>query len=246
MLESKKHRPNISSSNNGNIRESWLGLFAAFCLNVKSFSRRLFRVGSTRISGRLDEKIQSNVSKYDNSMMMESKTREEVYSSAKFEWVKTERAGDVCDFQKFEEDAGVEYIVFEDNSRLRTDLLGDVVLIHADPSAILGRDMIPQSNSQPNVFDQLPLRIHETRTPVNSNSDPVVSILEKTKKKTEKINISITVKIPSPDLYQVVRENFDNTDEVLLENVMQQVQESVLREAVKRELQNIYSKRKKP
>lgn len=179
--------------------------------------------------------------------MMESKTREEVYSSAKFEWVKTERAGDVCDFQKFEEDDAIEYIVFDDNSRLRVDLLGDIVLIHADPSAILGRDLIPQSVSQVSIDNRSMLdhlRIHETRTP--ANTDPVVSILEKTKKKTEKINISITVKIPSPDLYQVVRENFDNTDEVLLENVMQQVQESVLREAVKRELQNIYSKRKKP
>jgi hypothetical protein len=244
MLESKKHRSNISSSNNRSLRESRSGLFSTFYSDVKIFSRRLFGVGKGRLPGRLDEEIQSNVSKYDNSIM-EAKTREEVYSSAKFEWVKTERAGDVCDFQKFEEDAGVEYIVFEDNSRLRTDLLGDIVLIHADPSAILGRDLIPQSTSQPNVFDHLQIR--ETRRPVHTaNTDPVVSILEKTKKKTEKINISITVKIPSPDLYQVVRENFDNTDEVLLENVMQQVQESVLREAVKRELQNIYSKRKKP
>ena len=173
--------------------------------------------------------------------MMDQKTREELFSTTKFEWVKTERAGDVCSFSHLQEEDGIEYIVFDDNSRLKMELLGDVVLIHSNESEILGREILPIAVSHsPNVLN------HVTIREVPSSMDPVVAILEKTKKKVQAINVTLNVKIPSPELYSVVRENFDNTDEILLENVMSQIQEKILREAVKKELQNIYSKKKKP
>ena len=75
--------------------------------------------------------------------------------------------------------------------------------------------------------------------------DPVVAILEKTKKKTEKLVLTLTVKIPSADIFNVIKENFDNTEDILLENVLSQIQENSLREAIRKELQNIYSPKKK-
>jgi hypothetical protein len=240
MLESKKHESGISSIGYHGLRETWIRFLRAFLANFAKISRRLLGMGESRISRRLDEELQQNVLQQDTTMM-DQKTREELYSSARFEWVKTERAGDVCSFQKFEEENDVEYVVFDDNSRLRIELLGDVVLVHTNEFEILGREILPVADT--NVFDHV--KINEVQVSQASPTDPVVAILEKTKKKTEKINISLTLKIPSPELYAVIRENFENTDEILLENVMLQVQEKVLREAVKKELQNIYSKKKK-
>jgi hypothetical protein len=195
----------------------------------------------------MDEEVPKNVLQQDTDMMMESKTREELYSTAKFEWVKTERAGDVCSFQKFEEELGIEYVVFDDNSRLRVELLGDVVLVHTNDFEIIGKEILPIAEVLPSASSNVLNHVKFEEFPQVSHDplDPVVAILEKTKKKNQVMNISLTVKIPSPELYSVVRENFENTDDILLENVMNQIQQRILKEAVRRELQNIYSKKKK-
>jgi len=57
--------------------------------------------------------------------------------------------------------------------------------------------------------------------------------------------LTLTLKIPAPELYNVIKENFDNAEEVLLQNVMDQIHDNLLREALKRELQNIYQKKKR-
>ena len=57
--------------------------------------------------------------------------------------------------------------------------------------------------------------------------------------------MTLTLKIPAPELYNVIKENFDNAEEVLLQNVMDQIHDNLLREALKRELQNIYQKKKR-
>ena len=72
-----------------------------------------------------------------------------------------------------------------------------------------------------------------------------IAILEKTKKRTEKVSLTLTLKIPAPELYNVIKENFDNAEEVLLQNVMDQIHDNLLREALKKELQNIYQKKKR-
>ena len=191
----------------------------------------------------------------------QAKTREEIFQGSSFEWVKTERSGDLCQFQNFETDNGIEYVAFSDGSRIRIDLVGDVVLMHTHGSEVLGRELFVQPEQpevvQPEVVQpQVQLNfVEQTQENQRANQelhtenraivDPVVSILEKTKKRNEKLSLNLTVKIPSPELYSVIRENFENVDEILLQNVMDQIQESALREAIKKELQNIYSTKKR-
>ena len=96
--------------------------------------------------------------------------------------------------------------------------------------------------------------VHNKMTFVKGNCWPIleelvsrkrIDILEKTKKRTEKVSLTLTLKIPAPELYNVIKENFDNAEEVLLQNVMDQIHDNLLREALKKELQNIYQKKKR-
>ena len=190
--------------------------------------------------------------------MTEQKTREEKFTESVFEWVKTDRTGDVCKFIAFDFDAnGVEYVCFEDGTRINTDLIGDIVLMHSHGSQILGAGLIPEKTDdellgytkefvQKQEVVQTPnVQIEtEVRTSI-SDTNPVLAILEKTKKKPEKLTVTLTVKIPSPDLYSVIKENFDDVDNVILQNVMAQIQDNVLRDSLRKELQNIYAKKKK-
>lgn len=181
-------------------------------------------------------------------------TREEKFSKCSFEWVKTDRAGEVCHFQSFSEENGIEYVNFTDNSRIRSEFVGDIVLMHEYTNEIMGDLLIPKQDTiiqhlMSERVDPAPVQpvqpAQERQLVVSSQyTDPVISLLEKTKKRSEKITLVLTVKIPSPELYAVVRDNFDNTDDILLENIMEQIHDSTLREALKRELQRIYQQPK--
>jgi len=218
-------------------------------------------VGEPELPGRLDEKVQPDFSSLDKVTNMKEKvvkTRDEVFAESTFEWVKSERSGDLSKFSSFETENGVEYVKFVDNTRVKTDLIGDVVLMHQHSSEILGGELIVEPSPMRSTLVEH-LRAEKTippaptaapkKTAVESSdpviSDPVISILEKTKKRNEKLTLTLTVKIPSPDLYNVIKENFDNVDEILLNSVLEQIQEDTLKDALRRELQSIYTKKKK-
>ena len=205
----------------------------------------------------MDEKIPENIQSLDKEMTQEEnipKTREEVFAESHFEWVKTDRLGDICNFKEFEVDNGVEYVAFTDGSRIKTEFVGDIVLMYNNPHDILGSQLRVEKSIEEVLFgdqprvDPSPVENVIVTRPVETqvkSIDPVISILEKGKKKLEKLNLTINVKIPSSELYNVIKENFDNTDDVLLDNVMDQIQGSMLRDAVRKELQTLYTKKKK-
>ena len=269
MLEDTKHRTDIQNTGNFSFRKAWSKIFRSFFNNTENIQGRLQGVGETGIPGTLDAKIQPDIPPIDKIEIMEInneeiigeplvETRDSKFAKHKFEWVKTERAGEVCTFTHFEQENGIEYVCFNDNTRIRTEFIGDIVLMHLYENEIIGREVIVD-NSQSAVLQHLrteSVSIIETKTdhpPViieklektNVFQDPVVSILDKSKKKIEKLTLTINVKIPSAELYNVIKENFDNTEEILLDSVMEQLHEKLLREAVKREIQNIYSIKKK-
>jgi hypothetical protein len=251
MLESTRNGADFSNTDGHRVRKTWTQLLRSLYNNVGKIPGRLFRLGKPGVSGGLDEKVPIDVSIPNNQIMEEKieKTREEVFQDSHFEWVKTERQGDVCRFKEFYTQDGVEYVVFLDSTRVRLDLIGDVVLQHQHEGEILGDGLVlTQTNFPPSPLPPPPvLTMSDTGSVklVSKEIDPVSAILEKTKKKTEKVSLTLTLKIPAPELYNVIKENFDNAEEVLLQNVMDQIHDNLLREALKRELQNIYQKKKR-
>lgn len=272
MLENKKHGTYISNSSNNSFRKAWIKFFRSFRIDFKSFFGRLQGMGKGKFSDGLDEEIQDNVSQSnfvneqdmniieENLMkLVEAQsnknsvqeqivpiTREQQFALHKFEWVKSERAGDICEFSNFNYESDIEYVIFTDGSRVRTDMIGDVILMHRFNNEILGRDMLlPSSHVEEN---NILTKTTVTETSKHKNdvlTNPVAAILDKTKKRNEKITLTLNVKIPSVDVYNVIKENFDDVDDVLLASVMDQIHEQVLRDSLKKELQNIYTQKKK-
>ncbi len=185
------------------------------------------------------------------------KTREEIFAESHFEWIKTEREGDVCKFDHFLQENDIEYVVFHDGSRVRGDLVGDVVLMHSHESEILGAEVLtPIQPMNDTILNHVRAEhmgeivkpvatAHAPSVVVHRPIDPVREIFDKSKKKSEKITLTLNLKILPPDLYHVIKENFENTDEILLQSAMDQIHDTILREALKKELQSIYQKRRK-
>lgn len=247
MLEDSRNRTSIQDTGVNSLRKSWIELFRSFFTNPFKVQRGLHRMGRPRIPRRMDEEIPEDIQTPNIEIMQKvQKTREEIFAESYFEWVKTERQGDVCRFQTMLFENDVEYVLFTDGTRVRADLVGDIVLAHAYQEEILGREpeVLDAPYTDPILSQQPQISQHATRV-ITSDIDPVVAILEKTKKKTEKITLTLNLKIPAPDLYNVIKENFDNTDEILLNSVMDQIHDNLLRDALKKELQTIYQKRKR-
>lgn len=246
MLESKRDRACISNSNQDSLRESRPKLRRTFFSYIKSVSRRFSGVEGGRVLGTMDAKIPENVQSTNKNMKEQvQKTREEQFLDGIFQWVKTERAGDICKFQEFSVVSDIEYVVFTDGSRVASSLLGDVVLMHQHESQVITdlNGFSPQPTQPVQSQPVYVAPVHNVQAQISTN--PVLAILEKSKKKTEKITITLTVKIPSPELYSVIRENFSGVDEIILQNVIEQVQGKMLQNSMKRELQNIYNPKKK-
>ena len=190
--------------------------------------------------------------KIDKKNMSEKpiiKSREEQYTECIFEWVKTERAGDTCKFKNFLTVENVEYVVFDDDSRIISTLIGDVVLMHSHSSQLVG-NVIPEKTDEEimgysNIMEKPMNTTIINTTEVQQQNNPVMAILDKSKKKSEKITLTMIVKIPSPELYSVIKENFDDVDNVILDSVLTQLDDKILRDSVRKELQNIYTKKKK-
>ena len=183
--------------------------------------------------------------------MIEVKSREEHFAESVFEWVKSERVGDVCKFERFEveESSGIEYVIFTDSTRVNSALIGDVVLRHLDESFLIGRDastaLLP-TNPQLSLNRNTEHFLYGTsKNTEKIVEDPVSSLLKKSKKKVEKISLALSVKIPSTELYSVLIENFKNADEIIVDSIIDQIQKKILRESIKKELQNIYFTKKK-
>jgi hypothetical protein len=179
------------------------------------------------------------------------KTRQEIYSESHFQWIKTERQGDVSKFRCFLLENDIEYVVFQDDTRVRADLIGDVVLMHQYPEEILPLESENPIYQSDDILNHVKTEYRPftenivTEKSYVSQIDPVKEIFEKSKKKTEKITLTIPLKILPPDLYHVIKDNFENVDDVLLQAAMNQIHDSLLRDCLRKELQTIYQKRRK-
>lgn len=151
------------------------------------------------------------------------KTREETLAESTFEWVKTEKAGDVVKFKNLVEEGGVEYIVFQDGTRVNSALIGDVVLQHKYPDEVLGPALNPSNREK--TPEEIFGTVKETPKPqpaiapsnglTTAQASPAISILEKSKKKKKKISFDFMMELPSAEILNIVKENFEASDEDL-------------------------------
>lgn len=231
LLESFRNRSRVQNSEPDSDSKSQRRSEGTLRFGSQDVSTRLQDLGRIELLGRLDEEVSSDVSQSHNLNHMISKyekdvqlpkTREEEFAESIFEWVKTEREGDVCRFKNFQVENGIEYTVFEDGTRVNTTLIGDVVLMHKHPEEIISKIGNPLERVQPQVSTPyVPPAIHPTVAaastvqPGAASVSPIFSILEKSKKKKKKIQLDITAELPSAEVLAIVRDNFDASDDEL-------------------------------
>lgn len=210
----------------------------------------------------MDAQIQDNVqqpytremiSKYEENIDL-PKTREEEFAECTFEWVKTERVGDISKFKSFLVENEVEYVVFQDNTRINSALLGDIVMMHKsefDLMTVREDFTEPEIQSQPNTPpppppSQEPKGIKESEQPVPSQaSNPVHELLKKAKKKKQKLVLQLDLQLPSEEMYSIISENFEKGDDDIVEFIMAELSPELIKRAINSALRDKYTNKNK-
>jgi hypothetical protein len=226
----------------------------------RSLQGRLPKLGRRRISGNLDAEIQDNVqqpyttemiSKYEENIDL-PKTREEEFAECTFEWVKTERVGDISKFKTFLVENDVEYVVFQDNTRINSALLGDIVMMHKsefdlmtvreDFTEVLPKEEVPVSVESLPVPPPAQVAV-EVKQPEKDN--PVHALLGKAKKKKQKLMLQLELQLPSEEMYTIISDNFENGDDEIVEFIMAELSPDLIKRAINSALRDKYTNKQK-
>lgn len=82
--------------------------------------------------------------------------------------------------------------------------------------------------------------IEVKKEPIKIESDPVILLLEKSKKKLTQCTISLNIDMITPELFNVINSSFENGDEKILDYIISNINMDELKSQLKDKLKNIY------
>jgi hypothetical protein len=220
-----------------------------------------------------------------------------------FQWLASERKGEIVIFDKLETEDGMVFINFKDGSRINETLVAQinerdasgkymaeidspnngwkfeetyigreeekwetnadgekvcvqpfvegrksVKLIPPRPTAPKKSNFGTIDSTVPEISNNIP-NLNITSLPQKSAAlndaitsvDPVYLTLSKAKKVDTNIDIELTLSLPSIDLYRVLKESFDDGEENILSYIVDNIDTTDIKEAIKESLRSMYN-----
>lgn len=167
------------------------------------------------------------------------KIKEYLSGFSKYQWITTERAGTVTEFFNLAiEHDGQLMVEFVDGSRCNYNLLNEC-LIKAHSEEELPIDSFSTTQIHPemktNVSHAAVVKNHQPENPIHA-------LLKKQKPNEVDIQLTITMNIPSVELYNVICGSFDNANEEIVNYVVSGLDISIIKDSVKSAIESFYSK----
>jgi hypothetical protein len=209
----------------------------------------------------MDEKISIDVQKLNNGVMTETteqlskyekdvivpKSIDEEYAESIFEWVKTERLGDISQFKEFKEENGVKYVVFQDNTRINSTLIGDVVLkLKNENERVTMQEALKLESTIPVQQQFISPGISTKSEPTVVNiPNPIHHLLSQSKKKEQTVSLNLEMLLPSDEIYHIVSDNFENGAEEFVQYLLSSLSQTDIENALISALKDKYTTKSK-
>jgi hypothetical protein len=167
----------------------------------------------------------------------------ELSNVPKFQWLKTDKAGQVTYYKDVISVNNMVLVEFTDGSRVNYDLLGDAVMKIESDEMLL--DIATESVDQ---MSQYNVPVHNAPAPTVSigkpqpqkSYSPIHALLEKQKSNPVPIEFSIDLNLPPVSLYNVLSQSFENADEEIVEFIVAELDINKIKDAVKDAILNFY------
>jgi hypothetical protein len=154
---------------------------------------------------------------------------------SKFQWIKTENQGNVVEFKDVVESGNSIFVEFTDGSRCNYDLLDEFMLKVSGESELLdfSKDVPPDPKKNMSATAS----IGKKAVAVN----PIHALLNKQKPNVVGIEIAMEINIPPQDLYKVICESFENSEDEIINYIVTGLDVDVIRSSVKEAIKKYYN-----
>lgn len=154
-----------------------------------------------------------------------------------YKWTKGENEGSVCEYDKVFKDpaSGIIWVNFKDGTRINHILL-DEFMMRLEYSQI----------QQPKVIApiQTPYRnvmlAEEAKVVRQSESNPIVSLLEKQKPNWVEVDIKLKLNLPTKSLYSVLATSFEDAEKEIIEFVVRDLDIELVKQSLRNQIKEIY------
>lgn len=165
--------------------------------------------------------------------------KEHLAGFAKYQWLKTERAGTITEFLNVAiEQDGAMWVEFMDGSRIKYELLNEFLLKTNNESELLDVEApITKNQADPKTN----ISNVAVRTAPKAPDNPIHALLKKQKPNAVNIDITLELNIPSAELYNVICQSFENADEEIVNYIVSGLDIETIKTSVKEAIKKYYS-----
>lgn len=159
----------------------------------------------------------------------------ELSKYTKFQWIKGELVNNTAKLKDVVCERGLIFVEFENGSRINYALMDEYIYKAGSENDVLeiGPDQKQTAVAKVNSA---------TITPIKKES-PIYALLKKQKTNIQSIDISLSLNLPTLELYKVLRESFDNSDKEIVEYIVADLSIDVIKNAVKDAITNFYEQK---
>ena len=150
-------------------------------------------------------------------------------------WTKSERAGEIVKPDLSKKDK--QWLHFTDGTKINKELIGMYLMVHTseeeavNAAQVLGltsvnKTLIPQPTVKATEPIKAPVIIEEPKVEVKEEVNVMMEMLRKMSKKN-KAEMAVQVNIPTVEVYEMLKDQMDVTEEDLNENIVALVESQI-------------------
>jgi hypothetical protein len=154
-----------------------------------------------------------------------------------YKWTKGENEGSVCEYEKVFKDpaSGIVWVNFKDGSRINYILLDEFMMRLEHTQIQQPKVISPTQATHRNV-----MLAEEARVIHQTESNPIVSLLEKQKPNWIEVGIKLKLNLPTKSLYSVLASSFEDAEEEIIEFVVRDLDIELVKQSLRNQIKEIY------
>lgn len=154
------------------------------------------------------------------------------YENKYYQWVKGDYTGRIETFDSYLDENNLNFIVFESGKRINADLLLEYLIEVPEYQAKIAEESAISELS----LNETPAQLQPVAK-AKANSPVMQLLLNQKKEEDQTIEVSLQIKIPKKDMIDVLRVSFgDEIDEDLYQYIHNQLNLSVVKEAIQEKI----------
>lgn len=156
------------------------------------------------------------------------------YKNMYYQWVKGDYTGRIEEFESFQDENNLNFIVFKSGKRINESLLLEYLIEIPEYQVKIAEESVFESLTPNTVSKKI-----DTNNIVKEEKTPVQHLLISQKKKeTEKLNICLDIKIPKKELIEILRSSYgDEIENDIYEYINNQLDQNDIRQIIKKNIE---------